>query len=447
MTLSYEQALNNFSEKFHASKAKTSTGRDLIPGGFSRRTFNYGPHAVFAEKGYGQYVQTIEGHQLLDLNNNFSTNVVGHNHPAIIEAITGVLDQGFSFGNPTDHELDLASLLCDRIESVEQVKFFCSASEACLGAIRIARAFTGKSKVAKFEGGYHGFSDDLAISTHPNPGNFPGPDSKPRSLPDSDGIPSYKIDNIITLVQNDFAACEKILRSHYHDTACVIMELQSCAGGVVSLDKEFVAKIRDLTRELGMVLIVDETMSLRASTGGLQQIYDVKPDLTVMGKMIGGGLPIGAIGGSREVFSVVENNQVMVSGTHHGHPMACVAGTACLNIMDEAAFDRLNGLAERIKSELNGWAEANEIPFSVFGSFSILGYALTKEPGQKITTHRDYWHKIDEQNMSTYALEMATRGYYPVHRGQIGLTLPMTDEDIAGYIKTTKEIVSAIYGH
>ncbi|PCF96983.1 aspartate aminotransferase family protein [Vreelandella nigrificans] len=447
MKLTYEQALNNFSEKFHASKAKTLAGRGLIPGGFSRRTFNYGPHAVFVEKGDGQYIQTIEGHRLLDLNNNFSTNVVGHNHPDIIKAITDMMDKGFSFGNPTDHELELASLLSDRIESVEQVKFFCSASEACLGAIRIARSYTGKTKIAKFEGGYHGFADDLAISTHPSPSNFPGPDNNPRSLPDSDGIPSYKVDNVVTLVQNDFKACEKILRSHSHDTACVIMELQSGAGGIVSLDKTFVAKIRELTSELGIVLIVDETMSLRASTGGLQKLYEVKPDLTVMGKMIGGGLPIGAIGGSREVFSVVEANQVMVSGTHHGHPMACATGIACLNVMDDAAFDKINGMAERIKSELNSWAKASGIPFIVYGSFSILGYALTRELGQEITTHRDYWHKIDEDKMSIYAMEMATRGYYPVHRGQIGLMLPMTDEDITGYIETTKDIVNAIYNH
>ena len=445
MQLTYEQALKNFSEKFNKSKDRTSMGRNLIPGGFSRRTFSYGPHAVFAEKGDGQYVETIEGHRLLDLNNNFSTNVIGHNHPDVVKAIHSATEKGFSFGNPTDYELDLAKLLCDRIESVEQVKFFCSASEACLAAIRIARAYTGKAKIAKFEGGYHGFVDDLAVSTHPSPAAFPGPDNKPRSMPDSDGIQNFTLNNVITLVQNNFAACEKILREQASDTSCVIMELQSGAGGIVSLDKTFVKKMRELTSELGMLLIVDETMTLRASKGGLQAFYDVKPDLTVMGKMIGGGLPNGAVGGSREVFSIIESNQVMVSGTHHGHPMACAAGIACLNVMDDAAYEKLNGMAERIKSEMNEWATANNIPFCVYGSFSILGYALTKEPGQSINTHRDYWHKIDEEKMTIYALEMATRGFFPVHRGQLGLTLPMTDDDISNYIATTKSILQAIY--
>ncbi|WP_043194620.1 aspartate aminotransferase family protein [Pseudomonas putida] len=445
MKLDYEQSLKNFSEAFHLSKTETQKGKNFIPGGFSRRTFGYGPHAIFVERGDAQYIHTIEGKKLLDLNNNFSTNVLGHNHPKITNAIQTMLPNGFSFGNPTDHELDLAKLLCDRIKSVEQVKFFCSASEACLSAVRIARGYTRRNKIAKFEGGYHGFTDDLAISAHPNPDNFPGPDFNPKPLPDSDGIPSYKCDNVVILIQNDFEACEKILRANADDLACVLMELQSCAGGIVELDKSFVQKLRTLTQELGILLIVDETITFRAAYNGMQSSYEITPDLTVLGKMIGGGLPIGAVGGSRKVFKVLEDNQVMISGTHHGHPLACAAGIACLEAMDPAAYERLNRMAATIKDELNTWAAAKGYPFVVFGSFSVFAYAFTKEPGQTINTHRDYWHKIDENSMGIYALEMATRGYYPVHRGQVGLTLPMTDEDVNGYIETTKDIIRMIY--
>ncbi|WP_321917585.1 MULTISPECIES: aspartate aminotransferase family protein [Paraburkholderia] len=445
MKLNYAQSIDNFSNSFHLSKTKNQQGKDHIPGGFSRRTFGYGPHAIFVEKGDAQYIQTIEGHKLLDLNNNFSTNVLGHNHPEIVKAMQAMLETGFSFGNPTDAELDLAKILCERIESVEQVKFFCSASEACLGAIRIARGYTGRKGIAKFEGGYHGFTDDLAISAHPNPDNFPGPSSNPKSLPDSDGIPSYKSEHVVVLTQNDFESCERILRDNAKNIACLIMELQSCAGGIVELQKDFVHKLRALTTELGILLIFDETITLRAAYGGLQNVYQVKPDLTVLGKMIGGGLPIGAVGGTREIYRVVEDNQVMISGTHHGHPLACAAGTACLKAMDIKAYQRLNDLAAKIKEELNAWAEKSGFPFVVFGSFSVLGYAFTKQAGEQITTHRDYWHKIDENSMNVYALEMATRGYFPVHRGQIGLTLPMTDEDIDGYISTTKDIIRQIY--
>ncbi|KER72400.1 glutamate-1-semialdehyde-2,1-aminomutase [Burkholderia cepacia] len=447
MNLSYQQSLDNFSNAFYLSKIKTQQGKDHIPGGFSRRTFGYGPHAIFVEKGEAQYIHTIEGRRLLDLNNNFSTNVLGHNHPGVLAAIQETLQNGFSFGNPADSELELAKLICERIDSVDQVKFFCSASEACLGAIRIARGYTGRRKIAKFEGGYHGFTDDLAVSAHPSPENFPGPSSNPKSLPDSDGIPSYKSDHVVVLTQNDFESCEKILRASAKDIACLIMELQSCAGGIVELEKDFVSKLRVLTEELDILLIFDETITLRAAYGGLQSVYQVKPDMTVLGKMIGGGLPIGAIGGSRKIFRVVEENQVMISGTHHGHPLACAAGSACLEVMDAEAYQRLNAMAEKVKRELNSWAEACGFPFTVFGSFSVLGYAFTKTVGQQVTTHRDYWRKIDENSMNIYALEMATRGYFPVHRGQLGLTLPMTDEDINGYIETTKDIILLIYSN
>lgn len=446
MKLDYQQSIKNFSEAFNLSKIETTKGKDVIPGGFSRRTFGFGPHAIFVDKGDKQYIHTIEGRQLLDLNNNFSTNVLGHNHPDVIQAIVDMLPNGFSFGNPTDYELELARLICDRIDSIEQVKFSCSASESCLSAVRIARGYTGRRKIAKFEGGYHGFTDELAISAHPSPDNFPGPDFNPKALPDSDGIPGYITDNVVILIQNDFEACEKILRSNAQDIACVMMELQACAGGIVVLDKTFVQKIRTLTKELGILLIVDETVTLRAAYNGLQSVYGIKPDLTVLGKMIGGGLPIGAVGGSREVFQVLENNQVMISGTHHGHPLACAAGIACMKAMDLKAYARLNEMYSRIKNELNSWAAEHSYPFIIFGAFSVFAFAFTHELGQSITTHRDYWHKIDDNSMGIYALEMATRGYFPVHRGQVGLTLPMTDDDVTGYIETTKDVVRLIYG-
>lgn len=441
MPLDYQTALANFSRTFPVSKVETELGRSFIPGGFSRRTFNYGPHAIFAERGEGQYIYTIDGVRLLDLNQNFSTNVLGQKHPAIIAAIEQQLETGFSFGNAVRMELKLAKMLCERIDSVERVKFFCSASEACLGAVRIARGATGRTKIAKFEGGYHGFTDDLSVSVHPQPNETAGGNSSPKAVPESAGIPGFKTDNIVVLVQNDLAASEAAIRNNADDLACVILELQSCAGGIVTLARDFVRGLKDLCTELGIVFIVDETITLRTAIGGLQSFYQVKPDLTVMGKMIGGGLPIGAVGGSASIFEVVESNRVAMSGTHHGHPMACAAGIATLEVMDEGAYERLNSTAERVKNSLNLWARDQAIPFVIFGIGSVLGYAFTRELGQSIESHRDYWSKIDDEKMMIYALEIASRGYYPVHRGQIGLTLPMTDEDIDGFIAETKDIV------
>ena len=441
MKITVETSLERFKERFRISREYADSCGEIIPGSYSRVSFNYGPHAVFVDRGEGQYIHTIDGHRLLDLNNNFSVNVLGHNHAKIANALIDAIPNGFSFGNPMVYESQLAQMICDRIKSVEKVKFSCSASESCISAVRIARAYTGRNKIAKFEGGYHGFIDDLQISTHPARNETAGSADHPLPLPDSAGIPSYTIENTIILPQNDLDTCERLLRTNADEVACVIMELQSSAGGLVVLDKEFVRGIRAITEKLGILMIVDETVTIRADYHGLQGLYEVKPDLTVMGKIIGGGLPIGAVGGSSEVFRMVENDQVHLSGTHHGHPLATVAGIACLDAMDRDAYDRLNTLADRIKNVLNQWSTDEGNTFSVYGAFSYLGCAFTDRPGRELKSHRDFWNYTNGDHIFAYALEMAVRGFFPVHRGQIALSLPMTDEDINSFIDTTKEIV------
>ncbi|MDR3361083.1 MAG: aminotransferase class III-fold pyridoxal phosphate-dependent enzyme [Bifidobacteriaceae bacterium] len=445
MTITLETSLATFRSRFRKSGELTEKTRALIPGGFSRRTFNFGPHAIFAESGEGPWIHTVDGLTLLDLNNNFTVNILGHRHPAITRALEEALSQGFSFGNPTSAEAELAHLLVDRIESVERIQFSCSASESCLSAVRIARGFTGKSKIAKFEGGYHGFTDGLAISAHPGPTPDAGPDSDPQPVADTAGIPPADLDAAVILPQNDPVNCERILRANASEIACLIRELQSGAGGVVALDVDFVQLLRDLTKALGIVLVFDETISLRAGYHGLQGIYGVKPDLTVMGKMIGGGLPIGAVGGSAEVMQVVEDDVVRISGTHHGHCLSLAAGAACMETMDQTAFARLNAMAARVVLEVNEWSLRENYPFQIYGQgFSHLAYAFTDRPDRRIHTHRDFWRYVDTAKTFTCSLELANRGYFPVHRGELSLSLPMSSDDITGFIETTKEIVTGI---
>lgn len=443
--LSIKSSLEAFSSKFALSAAMTQEGKKLIPGGYSRSSFNFGPHAVFVEKGDGAYIETVDGHRLLDLNNNYTVNVLGHNHEAISTALLDTIPSGISFGNPSPAESDLARILIERVPAVEKVQFSCSATESCMSAVRVARTYTGKVKIAKFEGGYHGFSDVLHISSHTHPGQECGPDSDPEAVPDSGGIPSGDLDNVVVLVQNDWAGCERILRAQADDIACLILELQSGSGGLVALDQEFVEELRSLTKDLGIVLIFDETISLRAGYHGLQGVYSVTPDLTVMGKIIGGGLPLGALGGSAEIMSVLETGEVTISGTHHGHKLALVAGAACMRAMNHSAFDKLNAQAARIMSELNEWSESRRSPFMVYGKgFSHLAYAYMNAPGLRVRNHRDYWHNVDLEKTQICSLELATRGFFPVHRGEFSLSLPMTSDDISSFIEALKKIVEDI---
>lgn len=439
--LTLEHSIEKFTRRFDASAALSRRGRDVIPGGYSRNSFNFGPHAVYVEGGDGAYITTVEGHRLLDLNNNFTVNVLGHNHPSVVDAVHKSIETGISFGNPVTLETELAAILVERVPSVEKVQFSCSASESCLSAIRVARAYTGRTKIAKFEGGYHGFTDPLQISVHPDPQQDCGPDSMPRSMPDSAGIPSGDRDNVVVLTQNDREGTEAILRAHAGEIACVIMELESASGGFVTLDQDFVEYLRELTMELGIVLIFDETVTLRAGYHGMQALYGVTPDLTVMGKMIGGGLPLGAVGGSSEVMDVLETGAVSISGTHHGHKVAVAAGIALMKEMTQETFDRLNSMAQRVITELNDWSRKRNSPFVVYGSMSHLAYGYMREPGLAVRTHRDYWRNVDGARTQICSLELASRGFFPVARGDFSLSLPMSDDDIGAFIETVEGIV------
>lgn len=445
MGLTYEQSLEHFLKTFQKSKEMSDEAAKYIPGSYSRRSFNYGPHAIYVNNAKGAYVYTVDGKKLLDFNNNFTVSVLGYQNEAVDQALIETMKKGFSIGNPTEEEGELARMLCERIDSFEKVKFFCSASEACVGALRIARGYTGKTKVAKMEGGYHGFLDDFSFSAHPNASKADDDLEHIVPQPESAGIPANRAEDVVLLTQNNIEVSEKLIREHADELACVVMELQSGSGGIVTLDKAFVKRIREITKELGIVLIFDETITIRAYKGGLQSWYGVKPDLTISGKTLGGGIPLGVVGGSNEVMDVVTKDIVQMSGTHHGHRLACAAGIAILKQLDDVAYKRLNSMGERIKNELNIWAKEKKIPFIVFGESSVLGYAFTREIGQTIRTHRDYWLKSDARKMQTFALEIAVRGFLPVHRGQLGLTLPMADQDITDFIETTKDIVSEMY--
>jgi glutamate-1-semialdehyde 2,1-aminomutase len=444
MTVSLESATATFMEKFKASGELCAIGDRFIPGGFSRNSLKFGPHPIYADRGDGAYIQTIEGHRLLDFHNNFSCNILGHNHPAIHKAIADINDRGYSFGNPMNHEHKLAEIICDRIASVEKVVFCCSASEACIAAARYARSYTGKNKIAKFEGGYHGLGDDFMVSLHPSPELFPGAPEFPKGVPCSGGLSRWAIENTTILPQNNLVSCERILTQNAGDIACLFMELQAGAGGVITLEKEFVKNIRALTEKLGILLIVDETVTLRSDYHGMQGLYDIIPDLTVMGKMIGGGLPLGAVGGLEKYMEMNTTEQVYHSGTHHGHPLATAAGIACMEVMNEATYKRLNGYGSRIKEEMNQWAKMKNYPLYFFGIGSHLGYEITDKLGREYKTCREMFTYSNEQAMQTSVIEMANRDIYPMYRGQITLSEPMTDADIDTFMETTKSILDDI---
>jgi glutamate-1-semialdehyde 2,1-aminomutase len=398
---------------------------------------------IYVDHGDGQYIYTADGKKLLDFHNNFSSSPVGHNHPKVSAALLEQIPKGFSFGNPVRIEQELARILCDRVDALERVVFLCSASEACMAAARYARAFTGKNRIAKFEGGYHGLGDDFMVSTHPVPPSS-GPSSHPLACPNTQGIPSRVLNDAIVLPQNDLAACERILRENVNDIAGVIHEIQGAAGGTIVYEKDFVRGLREITRELGIVHIIDETVNLRQNYHGLHSTYGVKPDLMVLGKIIGGGLPLGAVGGRADIMALNEGARVAHSGTHHAHPLALVAGVATMQIMDEKTYERMNGQGERLKRELNDWAAKKQYPFVVIGIGSLMGVEFPDVVGREFKSVRDIIAHSNQEQMKTYVFEMVNRGIYLLDRGSMSVCEPMTDANIAEFIETSKAVLTEI---
>lgn len=214
MELTYEQSLEHFLKTFQKSKEMSDEAAKYIPGSYSRRSFNYGPHAIYVNNAKGAYVYTVDGKKLLDFNNNFTVSVLGYQNEAVDQALIETMKKGFSIGNPTEEEGELARMLCERIDSFEKVKFFCSASEACVGALRIARGYTGKTKVAKMEGGYHGFLDDFSFSAHPNASKADDDLEHIVPQPESAGIPANRAEDVVLLTQNNIEVSEKLIREH-----------------------------------------------------------------------------------------------------------------------------------------------------------------------------------------------------------------------------------------
>lgn len=443
-----DDTIDRFTELAKDSTEYVAEAKKYLPGGGSRGIIVIGAHPLVAERGEGPYLHILGGHKLLDMNNNFTVNVHGHNHPNIIEAVQDVLRTGvYSIATTTKYETKLAKMLCDRIESFERVIFSCSATEACLSAIRIARAFTGKDRIAKMEGGYHGSGDFLCWSVHPDPFLQSGFVSNPKPVIETMGIPDVVRGHTVVLPQNDLEHCERILRENAADLAAVIMELQTGSGGLITHDKEFVAGLREITRELGILLIFDETINLRYAPGGMQSAFGVKPDLTATGKVIGGGFPMGAVGGAENVMKVCESGKVWESGTHHGHAVCCAAGIASLEMLDQAACDKINGFGDRIKSELNQFVLEKKYPVNIAGMGDFIGIENLDEPGRTVRTCRDLTEFGDDIARQIFNFELINRGYFPTWvRGQICTSTVMTDADINGFITTCKEIMDWMYG-
>lgn len=412
-----DQIIQRFIARTQKSQAMTERAKRVLPGGDTRSGVYYLPYPAYMIEGSGSRLTDIDGNAYFDLLANYTSLVHGHAHPQILAAAQAVLPSGGVFAAPMQKQVELAELICARVPSVETLRFTTSGSEGTQMALRAARAYTGRSGVLKMLGSYHG-SHDLASAT---------------ADPDADrGIPEGLRRNIFYVPYNDLPATDAMLTAHGHEIAALIVEPVPNAGGLPLAHAGYLQGLRDLCDKHKVLLVFDEVVTLRLHEGGYQARMGVLPDLTAMGKIIGGGFAVGAFGGKREImqnFDPTRKNSIGHSGTFNGHSVTMAAGLESLKLLSQAEIDRINALGERLG---RGFDDA-------FAEAGIRG--RTTYVGSLVQVH---WRTGDINNMGDVAagfaqagdlpyllhLELMNRGVYSAARGEYCTTTAMNEADI-----------------
>jgi glutamate-1-semialdehyde 2,1-aminomutase len=356
------------------SAALFARAQGVLPGGNSRTTVYMAPYPPYAASGEGCWITDVEGDRRLDCLNNYTALIHGHAHPAIVEAATRRLAHGASFPMPTPEEIELAALLCERLPSAERVRFTNSGSEAVMIAIKGARAFTGRSKIAKFEGAYHGSYDYAEVSLASTPDNW-GSLAAPTSTSYSRGTPPAVLEDVVVLPFNHTAEAVARIEQHARDLAAVLVDPVPNRVGLVPARVEFLRALRDVTRRHGIVLIFDEVISFRVGYHGAQGAFGVTPDMTTLGKIIGGGFPVGAVAGRADVMAVFDPTRGTPAAPHGGtfnaNPVTMAAGLAAMRLLTPDAFARLDELGARLRASLDDCFKRAGVPGRVAGLGSL----------------------------------------------------------------------------
>jgi glutamate-1-semialdehyde 2,1-aminomutase len=425
-----------------SSRALHERAVKAMPGGTTRTTTYFDPYPLYIDRGEGCRIWDVDGVDRIDMLGNYTAMILGHSHPKVVEAINKQAARGTAFAAANPIEVELATLLCERVKSLDLVRFCNSGTEATMFAMRLARAFTGRPKIARIEGGYHGTHDHAEVSTHPEPAEA-GPADRPTARPDSIGTPRWALEDTVVLPFNNPDAAERILREEGRgdQVAAVILEPIIGAGGVIAATTEFIQKLRSVTRELGMLLIFDEVISLRVAPGGAQELYGVTPDLTTMGKIIGGGLPVAAFGGRADVMELLDPRRrpnLPQGGTYNGNPLGMAAGVAAMNELTPDVYEDLNRKGARVKDQLTEVFASHSMPAQVNCAGSLFAIHFTDIPVI------DYRSKATSNERITYDffLALVNHGVLMAPRAMGALSTPMAEHDIQEFVDAVDAVIA-----
>ena len=350
----------------------------LLPGGVNspvRACRSVGCDPLFVRRAAGCLITDVNGNEFIDFVGSWGPMILGHAHPEVVEAIQRTAADGTSFGAPCPLEVELADMVCRSVPSLEKVRFVSSGTEATMSAVRLARGYTGRKVVVKFDGCYHGHADTFLVRA--------GSGVITLGIPGSPGVPEDIVKNTLSIPYNDTVTLERTLRDESLDIACVIVEPVAGNMGVVPPDEDFLQTLRRITRELGIVLIFDEVITgFRLALGGAQERFGITPDLTCLGKIIGGGLPVGAYGGRAEIMDrVAPDGPVYQAGTLSGNPLAMAAGLAMLKVVRRPGFyEKLEEKSDWFAAEMAGILARVGVPTVLNRVGSMMTCFFTPDP-------------------------------------------------------------------
>lgn len=424
--------------KTKKSEELFTEARKLIPGGVNSpvRAFkSVGGKPLFIKRASGSRIQDVDDNELIDYVGSWGPMILGHTHPQIIQAIKGAADHGTSFGAPTSKENELAELIIQAVPSIEKVRLVNSGTEAAMSAIRLARGFTGKDKIIKFTGCYHGHADYLLVKA--------GSGVTTLGIPDSAGVPQAFAELTISLPYNNSEAVKNMLEKEGDQIAAIILEPVAGNMGVIPPRDGYLQELRQLADRHEVLLIFDEVITgFRVAYGGCQELYGVKPDLTVLGKIIGGGLPVGAYGGRKEIMDyLAPEGPVYQAGTLSGNPLAVAAGIATLKCLaDKDIYRRLNETAARLAEGLQSAAEKTETFFTRVGSMLCIFFQAG--PVYDFASAA----KSDTAKYATYFSRMLQQGIYfaPSQFETTFVSIAHSKQDIEQTIEAARQVFASM---
>lgn len=423
-------------EKEYVYRTKTSrlmdeTACQYLPGGSTRSATDSHPHPIYMKRGEGCVLKDVDGNEYIDFMNNYTVLMLGHAYPKINAAMVKQQHKGVLFGSPSQHQFELGRIICERVESVDLVRFSNTGTEAVMYAIRAARAVTGKNKIVKMEGGFHGNTELMEISVAPDITKA-GSAQRPIPLPDTQGIPQGVLQDILVVPYNDSTSAEQIIIDNKDEIAAVIIEPVMGYSGMIPAEKAFLQTLREITEKNNIILIFDEIISFRLATGGAQALYGVKPDLTAFGKIIGGGLSIGAFGGKSEImeiFSPKREDCMHHSGTFNGNAITMAAGIAAMKEIGDELIENINEKGENLRRSLQNLFDDKGIVGKITGIGSLMNVHFSPQDVTNLRTSKENTDcTIPIRDLLNLSLK--NHGVYTPRRVMLCISSPMTEKEL-----------------